>query len=142
MDYRELKDKLTEEHNEFSKKYLVIAFDRDTFEAELNKKGFNEADMVNVFSGVYINKKDIPMYNDLVKRHDKEYNEFILSNPGNLTDAITIEASNHELEISLDLSYDDLLTDILGLTEDEIADNRETIEDAISQYKKDFYENN
>ena len=50
--------------------------------------------------------------------------------------------ANHELEISLSYSYRSFLTDWLGLTEEEIEDNKEEIEKAIKDYRIDFYKHN
>lgn len=50
--------------------------------------------------------------------------------------------ANHELEISLSYSYRSFLTDWLGLTEEEIEANKEEIDKAIADYRKEFYEHN
>ena len=57
-------------------------------------------------------------------------------------DVLTYEFANYELEVSLSYSYKSFLTEHIGLTEEEIDENKDEIKKAIADYKDDFYKHN
>ena len=141
MDYREFKAKQEEEFNEFSKDNIIVIleFSKEEALAKLEAEGLTTKDIVNLGSGCYLKKEAIPEYNELVKRHDKEYHEYLLAN---VYDVVFYELANYETEISLSYSYNDVLTKIIGLTPEEIEANKDVIDKAIADYKEDFYKYN
>ena len=142
MNYREFKAKQEEEANEFTEDKLYFVF--GTSEEEVRRKLKEEynveaEDVVGIGAGTYIKKEN---YTDVMKFFDKQAKEFKEFTLANLYDVLTYEMANHELEISLSYSYRSFLTDWLGLTEEEIEDNKEEIEKAIKDYRIDFYKHN
>lgn len=140
MDYRELKAKHEEEVNDFSKDNMIVLLGtKEEALAKLEAEGLTVEDVVNLGAGIYLKKEAVPEYNELVKRHDKEFYEYYFNNVYEVT---KYELWNYETEISLSYSYEDVLTKVIGLTAEEIEANKVEIDKAIADYKKEFYENN
>lgn len=53
MNYRELKEKHQLEINDFTKKYMVYALNKDQLTEGLKEKGFKASDMVQIMGGVF-----------------------------------------------------------------------------------------
>ena len=142
MNYREFRKAQEEKANEFTKDKMFFVF--GTSEEEVRRKlkeeyNLEASDVVGVGAGTYILKDS---YSDVMKFFDnqgKEFKEFTLNN---LHDVLTYEFANHELEISLSYSYKSFLIEWVGLTEEEIEDNKEEINQAIRDYREDFYKHN
>lgn len=142
MNYREFKKKQEEEANDFTDGKMFFAF--GTTEEEVKAKlkndyGVDASEVVGIWAGTYILKSE---YDNIMKFFDKqgkESKEFTLNN---LHDVLTYEFANHELEISLSYSYKSFLLEWVGLTEDEIEENKEEINRAIRDYREDFYKHN
>ena len=141
MNYKELKEKQAEEVNEFSKDNIIVILEstKEKALAKLEAEGLTIEDVVNLGAGLYLKKASVPEYNELVKRHDKEFYEYFFNN---IYEVTRYELANYETEIILTYSYEDILTKVLGLTAEEIADNKEEIDKAIADYKEDFYKYN
>lgn len=141
MNYKELKEKQAEEVNVFSKDNIIVILEstEEKALAKLEAEGLTVEDVVNLGAGLYLKKTSVPEYNELVKKHDKEFYEYYFNNVYEVT---KYELWNYEAEISLSYSYHDILTKVLGLTEEEIAANKVEIDKAIADYKKEFYELN
>lgn len=140
MDYKELKAKHEEEVNEFSKDNIIVLLGtKEEALAKLEAEGLTVEDVVNLGAGLYLKKESVPEYNELVKRHDKEFYEYYFNNVYEVT---KYELWNYETEISLSYSYEDILTKVIGLTAEEIEANKVEIDKAIADYKKEFYEYN
>lgn len=142
MNYKEFKQKQEEEANEFTEGKLFFAF--GTTEEEVKRKlkedyNVESSEVVGIGAGTYILKDS---YSDVMNFFNKQAEEFKEFSLANLYDVLTYEMANHELEISLSYSYRSFLTDWLGLTEEEIEDNKEEIEKAIKDYRIDFYKHN
>lgn len=103
------------------------------------KKGLTVEDIVNLGAGTYLKKTAINEYKYLVEKQAKEYHEYLLNN---IYEVVKYELWNYETEISLSYSYNDVLTKIIGLSEEEIKKNKIQIDKAIKHYKKEFYELN
>ena len=142
MNYREFKEEQEKKANEFTEGKLFFAF--GTTEEEVKRKlkedyNVESSEVVGIGAGTYIKKEDYKEVMQFFDQQAKEFKEFSLAN---LYDVLTYEMANHELEISLSYSYRSFLTDWLGLTEEEIEDNKEEIEKAIKDYRIDFYKHN
>ena len=141
MNYKELKAKQEEETNEFSKDNIIVILEstKEKALAKLEAEGLTVEDVVNLGAGLYLKKESVPEYNELVKRHDKEFYEYYFNNVYEVT---KYELWNYEIEISLSYSYHDFLTKIIGLSEEEIEANKPEIDKAIADYKEEFYKYN
>lgn len=142
MNYREFKEEQEKKANEFTEGKLFFAF--GTTEEEVKRKlkedyNVESSEVVGIGAGTYIKKEN---YNEVMQFFDQQAKEFKEFSLANLYDVLTYEMANHELEISLSYSYRSFLTDWLGLTEEEIEDNKEEIEKAIKDYRIDFYKHN
>ena len=141
MNYREFKQKQEEEANQFTKGKIFFAFgtSEEEVKTKLEEEGVSVEEVVGVGAGTYILKK---YYDDVLKFFDKQCKEFKEFTLNNLHDVLTYEFANYELEISLSYSYKSFLTEHIGLTEEEIDENKEEIKKAIADYKDDFYKHN
>ena len=141
MNYLDLKAKHEKEVNEFSKDNIIVILEstKEKALAKLEAEGLTVEDIVNLGAGLYLKKEAVPEYNEMIKRQDKEFYEYYFNNVYEVT---KYELANYETEISLSYSYNDILTKVLGLSEEEIAANKVEIDKAIADYKKEFYENN
>lgn len=141
MNYKELKEKQSEEINDFSKDNIIVILEstKEKALAKLEAEGLTVEDVVYLGAGLYLKKEAIPEYNELIKRHDKEYYEYFFNN---VYEVVKYEAANYEMEISLSYSYDEFLNKIIGLSDEEIAANKDEINKAIADYRKEFYEHN
>lgn len=141
MNYREFKQKQEEEANQFTKGKIFFAFgtSEEEVKTKLEEEGVSVEEVVGVGAGTYILKK---YYDDVLKFFDKQGKEFKEFTLNNLHDVLTYEFANYELEISLSYSYKSFLTEHIGLTEEEIDENKEEIKKAIADYKDDFYKHN
>ena len=142
MNYKEFKEEQEKKANEFTEGKLFFAF--GTTEEEVKRKlkedyNVESSEVVGIGAGTYIKKENYKEVMQFFDQQAKEFKEFSLAN---LYDVLTYEMANHELEISLSYSYRSFLTDWLGLTEEEIEDNKEEIEKAIKDYRIDFYKHN
>lgn len=140
MNYKDLKEKHEKEVNEFSKGNIIVLLgNEEEVTAKLTENNLTVEDIVNLGAGLYLKKEAIPEYNELIRKHDKEFYEYYFNNVYEVT---KYELWNYETEISLSYSYNDILTKVLGLSEEEIAANKDEIDKAIADYKKEFYELN
>lgn len=141
MNYKELKAKQEEELNSFSKGNIIVilASSEEEIKNKLIEENITKEDVVYLGAGLYLKKEAIPEYNELIKRQDKEYYEYFFNN---VYEVVKYEAANYEMEISLSYSYDEFLNKIIGLSDEEIAANKDEINKAIADYRKEFYEHN
>lgn len=142
MNYKEFKEEQEKKANEFTEGKLFFAF--GTTEEVVKRKlkedyNVESSEVVGIGAGTYIKKED---FNEIMQFFDQQAKEFKEFSLANLYDVLTYEMANHELEISLSYSYRSFLTDWLGLTEEEIEANKEEIDKAIADYRKEFYEHN
>lgn len=140
LNYKKLKAKQEEELNSFSKSNIIVIleFTKEKALAKLEAEGLTVEDVVDLGAGLYLKKEAVPEYNELIKKHNKEFHEYFFNN---VYEVIKYEAANYEMEISLSYSYDEFLN-IIGLSDEEITDNKVEINKAITDYKKEFYELN
>ena len=142
MNYREFKKKQEEEANNFTDGKMFFAFGTTKEEVKnklKNDYGVDASEVVGIGAGTYILKDS---YNDIMKFFDKQAKESKEFTLNNLHEVLVYEFANHELEISLSYSYASFLTEWVGLTDEEIEDNKEEINRAIKDYREDFYKHN
>ena len=142
MNYIEFKKQKEEEANEFTEGKLFFAFGFTEEEVRnILKEDYNvEAeDVVGIGAGAYILKDS---YTDIMKFFSKQAEEFKEFRLANIYDSLVYEFGNNELEINLDYSYKSFLIEELDFSEEEIEANKEEINKAINDYRKDFYKSN
>lgn len=141
MKYKEFKEKQAEEFNEFSKDNIIIILEstKEKALAKLEEEGLTVEDIVNLGAGAYLKKEAVPEYEALIEKQSKEEHEYILAN---VYEAVNYTCWNYEIEISLSYTYSDVPTKLLGLTAEEIEANKEEINRAFKDYRKEFYELN
>ena len=141
MKYKDFKKQQEEEANEFldGKMFFAFGTTEEEVKEKLEAQGVDVENIVGVGAGTYILKE---CYDDVLKFFDKQAKELKEFTLNNLNDVLTYEFANHELEISLSYSYKSFLTEWVGLTEAEIEENKDEINKAIADYRKDFYKHN
>lgn len=121
--YRELKERQQQEVNNFP---LGFAFGNRQFEEMLKKwgldatKGSDLAQVVSLFAGAYILKKDIPAYKAMCQRHRKELETAIAEDKtgeGFIYGMFLFELNNHEFSFTEDIT-DSLIA--LGYTAEQV----------------------
>ena len=130
MNYKELKAKQEEELNSFSKGNIIVilASSEEEIKNKLIEENITKEDVVYLGAGLYLKKEAIPEYNELIKRHDKEYYEYFFNN---VYEVVKYEAANYEMEISLKDAL--ILEENSFLLRDEIID--------VKVYLKNITEN-
>ena len=137
MDYKELRDRHTEELNEFSKDkiYFIFVSTETELIRELNKRGLSPEDVRSIGGGGYIKKEYVKQFNDILVRHFKEKKEYTLNN---IYEVVLYYCWDYELYISISYDLDTMLTDLLDLTPEEIKANDKEIKRAWRDYKREF----
>ena len=101
-EYRKLRDKQQDEVNKFP---LGFAFGDTQFEKMMKKWGLNAKNdedikqIAQVYSGVFIQKKDIPAFNEMTQRHEEEMKAAIANDKtgdGFIYQMFCYELRNHE----------------------------------------------
>ena len=140
MNYREFKEKQSEEFNSFIKgKIIILLGTEEEALAKLEKENLTTSDLVNLGAGTYLIKKYLPEYEAFNEKQDKEYHEYLLNN---VYEVVNTELWNYETEISLSYSYHDIIYKIVGLTKEEAEDHKLEVAEAIDDYKEEFYKLN
>ena len=140
MNYREFKEKQSEEFNSFIKgKVIILLGTEEEALAKLEENNLTTSVLVNLGAGSYIIKKYLPEYEAFNKQQDKEYHEYLLNN---VYEVVNTELWNYETEISLSYSYNDVIYKIVGLTKEEAEANKVDVAKAIEDYKEEFYKLN
>lgn len=141
MDYKELLDKQAKEMDTFSKDkiYFIFVSTETELIRELKLRGLTPQDVVSIGGGGYIKKEYVQEFKDLVLRQAKEKKEYSLSN---IYEVVLYYCWDYELYISISYDLDTMLTDIMDLTPEEIQANKEDINRAWRDYKKEFEELN
>jgi len=137
MGYRELLKRHEEEASIFSedKIYFIFASTESELLRKLNQKGLSPEDVRSLGAGGYIKKEYVKDFSDLLTRHAKEKKEYTLNN---IYEVTLYYCWDYELYISLSYDLDSMLTEIMGLTPEEIQANQEEINRAWRDYKKEF----
>lgn len=134
MNYKELRQRQRDEVNAFP---IGAAFSNDQFDTMMEKWGLKPEDTKEIASlgcGCFIRKKDIPAFNEMSARHEKEMAEFLAS-VENLKNALIHEFGNHECQISHE--WGDALR-ALGLPKQDACDERTAR--VFKRARKEFWE--
>ena len=137
MDYKELRERHTEELNTFSKDkiYFIFVSTESELIRELNKRGLAPEDVRSIGGGGYIKKEYVKDFSDILTRHAKEKKEYTLNN---IYEVVLYYCWDYELYISISYDLDTMLTDLLDLTPEEIKANQTEINRAWNDYKREF----
>lgn len=137
--YRELRERQQQEVNNFP---LGFAFGNKQFEEMMEKwdldakKDSDLAQVIHLFSGAYILKKDIPAYKDMCRRHREELAAAIAGDKtgeGFVYQMFLQELNNHEFGYTGDTS--DAL-EALGYTAEQVIGDpklKRGIEKAVTE---------
>lgn len=137
MDYEDLLKRHEKEASTFSegKIYFIFASNENEFLNKLEDKGLKPEDLRSMGGGGYIKKEYVKDFQDLLLRHEKEKKEYTLNN---IYEVVNYYCWDYELYISISYDLDTMLTDLLGLTPEEIQANQKEIKRAWRDYKKEF----
>ena len=141
MTYEDLLQKQSEESNAFSKDkvYFIFASSESEFKRKLSEKDLNPSDLVSIGGGGYVKSQYKDDLMALLEKHEQERHDYLLNN---MYEVIKYYLWDFEMEISISMTLNDLLYDYLGLTKEQVKENADIINQAIDDYKKEFYENN
>ena len=137
MSYEDILKRHEQEASTFSegKIYFIFASNETDFLNKLEEKGLKPDDLRSLGAGGYIKKEYVKEFNDLLLRHEKEKKEYTLNN---IYEVVLYYCWDYELYISISYDLDTMLTDLLGLTPEEIKANEKEINRAWSDYKREF----
>ena len=141
MSYKDLLKKQEDETNQMVKEDKILYFigSEDVILKKMEDKGVQQDQLVYVGAGAYIKKECYDEVNAMFDRHVEEQRQYALSH--------TYEVVQHylwdyEIEISLSYTYEDAIYKLVGLTKDEAQERAKEIDQAIKDYKREFYEIN
>ncbi len=146
MTYAELKKKHQAEINAFP---LGFAFGDKQFEEMMSKWGLdakNDEDLKKIaylgIGGGYIRRSDIPAWNEICERHQRELKEF-RKNEKNFINALVYQLHNHEYGYSR--SWDDVeySLEAIGIDPKDLGKDeqlRKKVQKAIKQCVKEYDE--
>ena len=137
MGYDDILKRHEQEASTFSegKIYFIFASNETDFLNKLEEKGLKPDDLRSLGTGGYIKKEYVKEFNDLLLRHEKEKKEYTLNN---IYEVVLYYCWDYELYISISYDLDTMLTDLLGLTPEEIKANEKEINRAWKDYKREF----
>lgn len=140
MNYPELLKNHQNEADTFSKDkiYFIFGIDENDILSQFNDNGLKPEEVTSIGAGGYIKTQYLPEFKELIKRQSKEKKEYLL---GNIYEVVYYSCKNYEININFDLSFNDMLTQILKLSEEEIQENQEEIQRAYQDYRNYFLEN-
>lgn len=95
-----------------------------------DKSGY--AQIISLGAGCFIKRSDLPAWNEMIERHEREMKEFRKSRK-ELTQAFRYEFANHEYQFGN--CPDDTICQAVGLTWDEVRGDAELLKVYKSAYK-------
>lgn len=138
MAYKDLIDRHTKETNKFTDdEKIIIMFGSSENEIlkQIKEKNLNPNDLINLGAGVWLKKDYENEFNELVKRHRKERKEYLLAN---VYEVVNYYYWDYEVYISINYDYDNILTELLEMTPQEIEANKDEIKRAREDYIREF----
>lgn len=141
MNFRELLENQRNEAGAWSKNkiYWIFAGTELEFKRKLNELNLNPDDLISIGAGGYLLKEYKQEFYDLLDRQENERYNYTINH---VYEVVKHYLWDYEMEISISLTLDDLLHDIIGLSDKDIKENANIINKAIDDYKKEFYECN
>lgn len=136
-NYNDLIKKHEDEANEFSKDKIYFVFGSTETEIirKLNQKGVKPEEVTSLGAGGFIKTEYLPEFKELLLRHDNEKHQYTLNN---IYEVVQYYCWDYELYISISYDLDSLLTEVVGLTPEEIQENNKEITRAYRDYKREF----
>ena len=138
MTYKDLIDRHTKATNKFTDdEKIIIMFGSSENEIlkQIKEKNLNPNDLINLGAGVWLKKDYENEFNELVKRHRKERKEYLLAN---VYEVVNYYYWDYEVYISINYDYDNILTELLEMTPQEIEENKDEIKRAREDYIREF----
>ena len=136
MTYKELLDKQTQEANEFSqdKIYFIFGCENEIYK-ELKETGHSLDEFINIGGGGFLLKEYKNEFYNLLDRHADERKAYLLAN---VYEVVNYYYWDYEVYISLEYDYNNILTELLGMTKEEIEANKDEIDRAREDYIREF----
>ena len=136
MTYKELLDKHTEEANSFSKDKIFFIFgNEETVNEKLKETGHAPEDFIYTGAGGYLLKEYKDEFINLIDRQAKEKKEYLMAN---VYEVVNYYYWDYEVYISLEYDYNNILTELLNMTPEEIEANKDEINRAREDYIREF----
>ena len=142
MDFKELRKRHETEASNFSKGKIYWVFgstEKEIIDKLKNEYGLEQNQVISIGAGGYIRKEYLNDFDTLIDRQFKEKREYTLAN---IYEVVQYYCWDYEMYISISYDLDTLLTEVVGLTPEEINENQDEINRAWRDYKKEFEEIN
>ena len=142
MDFKELRKRHETEASNFSKGKIYWVFgstEKEIIDKLKNEYGLEQNQVISIGAGGYIRKEYLNDFDTLIERQFKEKREYTLAN---IYEVVQYYCWDYEMYISISYDLDTLLTEVVGLTPEEINENQDEINRAWRDYKKEFEEIN
>ena len=142
MDFKELRKRHETEASNFSKGKIYWVFgstEKEIIDKLKNEYGLEPNQVISIGAGGYIRKEYLNDFDTLINRQFKEKREYTLAN---IYEVVQYYCWDYEMYISISYDLDTLLTEVVGLTPEEINENQDEINRAWRDYKKEFEEIN
>ena len=138
MNYQELCNQHQKEAEEYTDGKLFFAF--GSTKEEVTQKLYNDygvtpEKVTGIGAGGYVLTEFLPDLNKFLLKQADEKKEYTLAN---IYEVVLYELWNYEIYISLDYDLYGLCSEILDLTDDEIQANKDEINRAWRDYKREF----
>ena len=137
MNFEDLRKQHETELDTFSKNKIYYIFGSET--EVINKLktdyGLEPNQVTSIGFGGYIKREYYEDFNTLLDKHLKEKREYTLAN---IYEVVQYYCWDYEMYISLSYDLDGLLTNVIGLTPEEIQANQKEINKAWNDYKREF----
>jgi len=136
MTYKDLLDKHTEEANSFSQDKIYFIFgSEDEIYKQLEETGHSLDEFINIGGGGFLLKEYKNEFYELLDRQAQEKKEYLMAN---VYEVVNYYYWDYEVYISLDYNYTNILTELLGMTKEEIEANKDEINRAREDYIREF----
>ena len=136
MTYKDLLDKHTEEANSFSQDKIYFIFgSEDEIYKQLEETGHSLDEFINIGGGGFLLKEYKNEFYELLDRQAQEKKDYLMAN---VYEVVNYYYWDYEVYISLDYNYTNILTELLGMTPEEIEANKDEINRAREDYIREF----
>lgn len=136
MTYKDLLDKHTEEANSFSQDKIYFIFgSEDEIYKQLEETGHSLDDFINIGGGGFLLKQYKNEFYELLDRQAQEKKDYLMAN---VYEVVNYYYWDYEVYISLEYDYTNILTELLGMTPEEIEANKDEIKRAREDYIREF----